>query len=121
MMSKSVALGATILPGRISIGISAVSKIGVQLRVDNRLCDGQRHVFDDRDGVGLGHFDGVWGGNWDLDWNAERNGHWAVYWDWNMLGDLNWIGFGYLDGIRAVDGHSIWHLERKKIRYIFDQ
>lgn len=118
MMSKNVVLGVAILPGRISIGISAVSKTGVQrrkaVRVDKRLCDGYRHVVDDGDGVGLGYLDGVWGGNWDLVWNADRNGHWAVYWDRNMLSDLNWVGFRHLDGIRAVDGHGVWHLEEKK-------
>lgn len=86
----------------------------MQFRVDDRLRDGYRHVFDDGDGVGLRHFDGVRGGNWNFDWNVDGNGHRAVYWDRNMLGDLNWIGFGHLDGIRAVDGHGVRYLEEER-------
>lgn len=119
-VSLSLSLGVTILPGRVSIRITAVSvisaevsKTGVQFRVDDRLRDGHRHVFDDGDGVGLRHLNGVWGGNWDLDWDADGNGHGTVYWDGNMLGDLDWVGFGHLDGVRAVDRHGVWHLEKK--------
>lgn len=136
-MLKSIVLGIAILPGGVSIGITAVTaitavavvsaksaisaistvvsaKTGLQFRVDDRLRDGHWHVIDDRDGVGLGYLDSVWGGNWDLDWNFDRNGDGAVYWDRNMLGDLNWVRFRHLDGIRAIDGHGVWHLEEKE-------
>lgn len=130
-------LGVASLPGRVSVGITVVSKTavsvisvisvisaivsskaGVIFRVDDRLRDGHGHVFDNRDGVGLRHLNGVWGGNWDLDWDADGNGHGAVYWDRNMLGDLDWVGFGHLDGVRAVDGHGVRHLEKKNRMYL---
>lgn len=129
MTSKSIVLGIDILPGRVSIRITAVtiisaisavsvisavvSKTGIQFRVDDWLCYGYWHMFDDGDGVGLGHLDGVRGGNWNFDWNADGNWHGAVYWDRNMLGDLNWVWFGHLDGVRAIDGHGVRHLEEE--------
>lgn len=133
-MLKSVSLGIAILPGRVTIGITAVSavsavsivsavvsKTGVQFRVDDWLSDRYRHVFDDGDGVRLGHLNGVWGGNWDLHWNADGNRHRAIYWDRNMLGDFNWVGFGHLDGVWAVNGHGVWHLERKNQISLIDR
>lgn len=123
MTLKNVVLGIDTLPGRVSVGITAVtivsaisivvSKTGVQFRVDDRLRYGYWHVFDDGDGVRLGHFDGVRGGNCNLDWNVDGNGYGAVYWDRNMLGDLDRVGFGHLDGVRAIDGYGVWHLEEK--------
>lgn len=104
-----------VLPGG---GITAVvSQTGVQLRVDERLAgDRDRHVFDDGNRVGLRHFDGVRSGNRDLDGNAVRNGHRAIYRDGDVFGDLDRVWLGHVDGVRTVDGHCVGHLDTERER-----
>ena len=78
-------------------------------------------MFDDGDSVGLRHLDGVRGGNWNLNWNVDGNGYGAVYCERNMLGDFDWVRFGYLDGIRTVDRHGVWYLKKERSNLIIDE
>jgi len=109
---SNITQAAVVAAGGVSkIG---VSKIGLQFCVDNGLrCDGHGYVLDDGNGVRLWHLDSVRGWNWHFNGNAV--GHWyrTVYWNGNVLGDLNWVGFGHVNGIRTVDRHGVWHLEEK--------
>ena len=66
---------------------------GVVLLEDEGLAVGV--VLVDWHGVGLGHLDRVRG--WDVLDHGDRDwvGHWAVDWDWDVLGDLHGVGLRY--------------------------
>lgn len=106
-----------VLPGgSITAVVSAVvSQTSVQFRVDKRLrSDRDRYVFDDGNGVRLRHLDGVRSGERNFHGNAVGNGHGAIYRDGDVLGDLDWVWLGHMDGVRSVDGYCVGHLDTER-------